>query len=153
MFIILIIFLIILLFFIIRPYRESFNSDANFNPLFLMDQNYMAFDNLYDPHRQLYESINYKEGTDNSVGLINNNVLPYTRENIENKLTKEQKKLITTKNPYMFTNKLNIIRNQFYNDWRYPEMPIDVNFAINPDEYCSKYSSTYPCYKYFSRWK
>lgn len=40
----------------------------------------------------------------------------------------------------------------FYRDWRYPERPIDPQFAINPEKYCEKNPQVYPCYRYFSKW-
>lgn len=43
---------------------------------------------------------------------------------------------------------INLYDFPFYHDWRYPERPIDVNFAINPKYYCLKNPEIYPCYKW-----
>jgi len=40
----------------------------------------------------------------------------------------------------------------FYRDWRYPERPIDLNFANDPKKYCAENPQVYPCYKYYSKW-
>jgi len=38
---------------------EGFNSDASFNNIFLLDQKYTAYDNLHNPYRHMYESLNF----------------------------------------------------------------------------------------------
>lgn len=39
----------------------------------------------------------------------------------------------------------------YYYDWRYPEKPLDIEFAANPKKYCKKYPHRYPCYITTSR--
>ena len=39
----------------------------------------------------------------------------------------------------------------YYNDFRYPERPIPLIFAKDPEGYCDKYPNRYPCYVRYSR--
>ena len=58
----------------------------------------------------------------------------------------------TTKknNQYMFEDDSTIIKynKKFYHDWRFPAKPIEVEFALNPDEYIKKHPKRYPSYVY-----
>ena len=56
--------------------------------------------------------------------------------------------------PYMYPNMnlLNFYDYPFYRDWRYPEQPIDPQFASDPSGYCAKNRLVYPCPKYYSKW-
>lgn len=39
----------------------------------------------------------------------------------------------------------------YYNDFRYPQRPIPIEFAKDPEEYCRKNPNRYPCYVRYSR--
>jgi len=56
--------------------------------------------------------------------------------------------------PYMYNRPeiINYYDFPFYRDWRYPEQPIDVRFAVNPQKFCALNPQVYPCYKYYSKW-
>ena len=56
--------------------------------------------------------------------------------------------------PYMYDQPeiINYYDHAFYRDWRYPERPIDIRFAVNPQKYCELNPHIYPCYKYYSKW-
>lgn len=56
--------------------------------------------------------------------------------------------------PYMYDQGeiINYYDRPFYRDWRYPERPIDPNFAANAEKYCANQPNVYPCYRYYSRW-
>lgn len=56
--------------------------------------------------------------------------------------------------PYMYDQPdiLNYYDHPLYRDWRYPERPIDIQFAANPAKYCALNPHVYPCYKYYSKW-
>lgn len=47
---------------------------------------------------------------------------------------------------------VNYYDQPLYRDWRYPERPIDLRFAANPEKYCEQFPHVYPCYKYYSKW-
>jgi len=53
-------------------------------------------------------------------------------------------------NQYMFGDDSTLVRyNQtFYHDWRFPIKPVEVEFALNPEEYVKKYPKRYPSYVY-----
>ena len=55
--------------------------------------------------------------------------------------------------PYMYDRPeiMNYYDFPYYRDWRYPERPIDPQFAINPKKYAEKYPYIYPSYRYFSK--
>ena len=58
----------------------------------------------------------------------------------------------TTKkeNQYMFGDDSSLVHynNMYYHDWRFPEKPIEVEFAANPEEYVKKHPKRYPSYVY-----
>lgn len=39
----------------------------------------------------------------------------------------------------------------FYYDWRYPERPIDIKFATNPEKYVEQNPHLYPSYRFLSK--
>ena len=137
---------------------EGFNSDANFNPLFVLDGNYVAFDNLYNPYKLFTETLQFKSNPQASVTKTKLNYDDYNEYvNTEKKinLTSDDLKNIDKykrhKNKITKTSK-DLIKNKFYEDWRYPEMPIDIDFLRNPCNYCEKNPIMYPCATYYSRW-
>jgi hypothetical protein len=56
--------------------------------------------------------------------------------------------------PFMYDEAeiINYYDYPFYRDWRYPERPIDVKFAANPEKYCEEHPNIYPSYKHLSKW-
>ncbi len=56
--------------------------------------------------------------------------------------------------PYIYdqANLINYYDQPLYRDWRYPERPIDIRFAANPEKYCEQFPHVYPCFKYYSKW-
>jgi hypothetical protein len=64
------------------------------------------------------------------------------------------RKIIKEYQPYMYDEPelVNLYDYPFYRDWRYPERPIDLRFAIDPQKYSEKNPLVYPSYKYFSKW-
>ena len=58
----------------------------------------------------------------------------------------------TTKkeNQYMFGDNSSLVRynETYYHDWRFPAKPVEVEFAVNPEEYVKKYPKRYPSYVY-----
>lgn len=56
--------------------------------------------------------------------------------------------------PYMYDEAeiINYYDNPFYRDWRYPERPIDIRFAINPKKYVEENPHIYPSYKHLSKY-
>ena len=67
------------------------------------------------------------------------------------KLTDDQKKLISIKQPKFF-NKLNLVNGRYYYDERFPEEPVPVEFALNAEKFCKNNIGVYPCYRYKQRW-
>jgi hypothetical protein len=64
------------------------------------------------------------------------------------------RRVISKYQPYMYDTPeiINCYDHAFYRDWRYPERPIDVKFAANPDKYCEQNPQIYPSYKHLSKW-
>jgi hypothetical protein len=82
-----------------------------------------------------------------------------TFPNIRNRLTCVSEKdpisyAVKQYQPYMYDRPeiINFDDYPLYRDWRYPETPIDIRFAANPEKFCSMNPQVYPCYKYYSKW-
>jgi len=78
---------------------------------------------------------------------------------IKNKLTCINDKdpinqIIKRYQPYMYDESeiINYYDKPFYRDWRYPERPIDIKFAINPNKYSVENPHIYPSFKHLSKW-
>ena len=114
-----------------------------------------------NPHHSSYYYIDDEglstELTDPNVVKHRESKLSYPK--IEHKLTcvRENHPLrptIQRYQPYIYDKPhlINYYDQPFYRDWRYPERPIDVRFATNPEKYCEQFPHVYPCYKYYSKW-
>jgi len=62
--------------------------------------------------------------------------------------------LIQKYQPYMYDQAeiINYYDYPLYRDWRYPEQPIDIRFAVNPEKYVQQHPHVYPSYKHLSKW-
>ena len=163
---ILIFLIIIIIIFVLYYYKnniEGFINDANFNPMFVMNEipNEIKLKNPYD---SLFTSINIKDDWNvqpnksnssiNTIDFSQSNFIELSPEEKNeltlSKLTQEQKEYLYSLQIHK-TGNLELINGQFYIDKRYPERPIDINFAINPEHYCKLNKLTYPCYQHYGR--
>jgi len=140
---------------------EGFNSDASFNNIFLLDQKYTAYDNLHNPYRHMYESLNFPQGgvADTMSSSVDNHAKaeypkPFGYDNVISKLSFEQKDMLAERQlPQAGAKKgLEVIDGKFYRDWKWPQMPVAIEFGLNPDKYCAVHPSEYPCFRYYQRY-
>ena len=160
--IVILLFIILVILINIKTYNvEGFVTDAHWNQIYMIDDFYKSFSNFYDPLKLLYEKLIFR--TSNANDTIHENNTPtyqtgdstYTTYNPNNttciKLTDDQKKLISIKQPKFF-NKLNLVNGRYYYDERFPEEPVPVEFALNAEKFCKNNIGVYPCYRYKQRW-
>ena len=154
--------ILVIILVVIRPkINEGFNSDASFNNIFLLDQKYTSYDNLHNPYRHMYESLNFPEDGAGIVVPADDTVnnyspaeypKPFGYDNVgitaqqESKLEKKQLPQ-SNKQPG-----LEIVDGKFYRDWKWPQMPVAIEFGLNPDKYCSAHPGEYPCFRYYQRY-
>jgi len=114
-----------------------------------------------NPHHSSYYYVDNEglstEGTDPLVVKHRESKLSYPR--IKDQLTciREEhpiNSVISKYQPYIYDkpNIINYYDQPLYRDWRYPEQPIDIRFAANPEKYCEQFPHAYPCFKYYSKW-
>ena len=138
---------------------ETFVADAHSNGIILMDENYRAFDNFYDPLKLLYDKPIFKESNANDDGKTFDQfgkVFPIKDEesviyNSKVNINNNQGVLLSTKQPHIY-DKLDIIKGRYYYDARFPQEPVPLEFGLNADKFCQSNVAVYPCYKYYSRW-
>jgi hypothetical protein len=114
-----------------------------------------------NPHHSDYSYVNdkelYIERTDPRVVEHRPSKLSYPK--LRNQLTCITDKdpindAIRQYQPYMYDEPeiINYYDTPLYRDWRYPERPIDIKFAANPEKYCEENPHIYPSYKHLSKW-
>jgi len=155
------ILILILITFKASDKNEGFNSDASLNNIFLLDQKYTAYDNLHNPYRHTYESLNFPtDGAEvvKATPVINSDhtTTVYPKPFGYDDVTITKKDALNLKDKELpQSNKhkdLEVIDGKFYRDWKWPQMPIAVEFGLNPEKYCSMYPGVYPCFRYYQRY-
>ena len=139
--------------------EEGFLTDAQLNNIFFMDPYYVAYDNFYDPNRLMTKPLIMAD--DKVTGVLdetidsapfNDNIKYNYVKSCDSLTTEDKKKIRLHQMPFLKeVDLIDYYNKDFYYDARFPQEPLDIAFAKEPEKYCRNNKNIYPCYKWYSR--
>jgi hypothetical protein len=129
------------------PYEVEYNSTSN-DPKEIMNPKLKSYiSKTLDMGTDTYKNESYIDSlkTNELISNMKESGLDIKNHDLKYKIINKQHRLLNR-------DSLHILNNNLYHDDRFPEEPVNFNFAINPDEYCKNNKMVYPCYKYYSRY-
>ena len=124
-----------------------------------MDPYYVAYDGMYDPNRLMTKPL--VMGDDKVTGVLdetidsssfNDNIKYNYVQPCDALTTADKKKIKMHQVPFLKeVDLVDYYNKDFYYDARYPQEPVDIAFAKDPENYCRNNKNIYPCYKWYSK--